>query len=470
MRLVSRLGCAIALIAAAVPARADPTLPGGGSIALGRLFTHTGASASLVANAPDSYFDLAHCACSQRGAAPASFVETTFAFELLLVPPAGVSAPADVWVGSGCDDPATRAANCHQIASSTIADLSMLPTQPPGATPEISVYDLMVPEPSVLACQFRELVSSEWVMADTNGGGAYNYVVQKPIATDALAPDLPSGFVATPDATSIEIAFTPAADTHDLAAYQAVCATVDGSPVSTAPPAPRYLTARNLCGESLDVPLVPSSIDTNLLGADAGNGGFEIPQGVAELDPAFLCGDQPDPTASSIRLAPLPTGKKLVVVLLAIDRAGNAAATYFLDELQAVPKQDLWQDLHQRGGRAEGGFCLVAETFGDDHPITHALRAFRADVLAPTPTGRAIARAYYALGTLARAWPPLAAALAIVIALVLGWPLVLVVLVWRYANRHAAWPRMRSPSTVPVGVGRQPRATRSSSSSFAVGR
>ena len=388
-----------------------------------------------------------------------------------------------MWVGAGCDDAATRAASCHQIASATIADLSMLPTQSPGALPEISIYDLMLPEPSQVACTFRELASSEWVLADTDGDGQYDYAAGMAIATDSLAPDLPSGFVATPGLSTIDIAFTPAADTHDLAGYQAVCATTEGAPASSSPAAPpRYVTARNLCGESLDVPLVPSSIDTGVPGEDAGNGGFEIPQSIYQLDPAYVCGDQPDPSATSIQLVNLPTGRVFVVALLAIDRAGNAAATAFLSELRTVPKDDFWQDLHDRGSDVDGGLCLVAETFGDDAAITGALRGLR-DELMTTPIGRATAGAYYAtfgrLGAVVHAWWPLGAIAALVLAplvlLSLGWPLVVILLVVRvararYAKRHAAWPRMRSPSTVPVAVGRQPRATRSSSSSFAVGR
>jgi hypothetical protein len=480
------VGC-IALVALASAARADTgMLPGGGAIQLARLFDHERGSAPLVvASSPTTYFNLAHCACSQPRAAPASFVERSFALELLLAPP-GIARAADVWVGVGCDDPATRATSCHQIASASIADLSTLPTQPPGALPEISIYDLMVPEPPFLACSFRELVSSEWVMVDTAGGGTYDYIASKAIATDALAPPLPTSFAATPGPTTIDIAFVPPADTSDIAAYQAVCATTDGNPATTGPPpAPRYMTARRLCGESLDVPLVPSDIATGLPPAavDAPLG-VSIPQGVAELDPTFLCGDQPDPTASTIRLGPLPTGRTFVVVLLAIDHAGNAAATYFLSPLATAPTDGLWQDLHDRGGSAEGGLCLVAETYGDDHPITRALRGFRDDTLARTPLGRAAMAAYYAtlgrLGAIVRRWWPLrvvaALALAPLVAFALLWHLltlpglVVLVLVARYAKRHAAWPSTRSPSTVPVGVGRQPRAMRSSSSSSAVGR
>src|SRR5947209_3498282 len=131
-----RLRDAIAatVVAGAAPAAsASPTLPGGATIAFGELRVH--------AASPAGYFNLAHCACSQNGAAGPGYAERTYAYQLLLQ--AGTTAvhrPLETWVGSGCDVAATRAAQCHQIASATIADLSTIPAA--GVAPDVPVYDV----------------------------------------------------------------------------------------------------------------------------------------------------------------------------------------------------------------------------------------------------------------------------------------------------------------------------------------
>jgi hypothetical protein len=91
--------------------------------------------------------------------------------------------------------------------------------------------------------------------------------------------------------------------------------------------AARYTTARRLCGESLDVPLVPSPVETEPMMVDA-DLAVAIPQGMAELDPAYLCAESTDPAATSLQLRGLTPGQPILVELLAIDRAGNPSATY----------------------------------------------------------------------------------------------------------------------------------------------
>jgi hypothetical protein len=304
-------------------AHAGPTLPGGATISFGALELPSGATTP-----PAHYFNFAHCACSQPGAAGADYIEGTFAYQLRLA--AGtmpVHRPLEIWVGTGCDDAATRASSCHQIASATIPDLSTIPAA--GVTPAVPVFDLMEPEPSAETCEFRALANGEWAMADADGDGTLDYFVGQPIATDAQAPPLPANFSAEPGPGSIDLAWTPPADLSNLATYQALCATVGGSPASTKPPpAAAYVTARNLCGEAQDVPLVPSPLEP-------GAPGLTPSQGLAELDPAFVCGQQLDPTATSMHLADLDGTGPFVVVVLAIDAAGNPAATYLYPAISA---------------------------------------------------------------------------------------------------------------------------------------
>ncbi len=384
------------MMVAARAASAAPTLPGGATIAFDQLLLHEDGNPQLAPPAgPDSaarYFNLAHCACSQPGAASAGYVEGTYAYRLLLQnATTPLHRPLEIWVGAQCDDAALRAAQCHRIDSATIADLSTIPAA--GVAPDVPVYDLMEPEPGALGCDMRALPSGEWAIADGDGDGVYDYFAGQPIATDALAPPLPTDFHVARGAGYFELSWTPPADPSDIASYQVLCALPDGTPASShVPPPPRYVTARLLCGEDLDVPLVPSALD---LGPIDANFDVALPQSIAELYPANICGDQPDPTATSLRVDGLPDGKPLVVLFLAIDRAGNAAATYLYPTLVAGTSSDVWQDLHQRGSTSDGGFCLISEAFGGDHPVTRVARRFRDDVLAPTALGRAVIAAYY---------------------------------------------------------------------------
>ncbi|MGE5183457.1 MAG: hypothetical protein ACM31C_15405 [Acidobacteriota bacterium] len=338
----------VAVVCTATAAHAGTTLPGGGTIAFGGLYLHEDGNPQLAPAAdPARYFNLAHCACSQLHASGPSFVERTFAYELSLAG-APVDRPLELWVGAACDDDAARAAGCHRVT--TIADLATLATP---ARPELGVWDVMEPEPAANVCDFRALASAEWAIADGDGDGVYDYFASAPVAADALAPPLPTGFVASPQRSSIDLAWTPPDDLSDIVAYQVFCATRGaGEPASTRPPpAPRYTTARALCGLSYDVPLHPSAIDTGFPPPDD----IVIPQGIAQLDPAFLCADVPDPTATGVTLEGLQTREPNMVMLVAVDAAGNASATYFTSYL-VMSSKDWWTDLGDRGDRVDGGF------------------------------------------------------------------------------------------------------------------
>jgi hypothetical protein len=328
---------AAALVALAPAARADATLPGGATITFGQLLVHEAGAAQLAPPSSDDaahqYFNLAHCACGQPNAAPASFLETTFAYQLLLhAGSAAVHRPLEVWTGLGCDDPATRAAQCHQIASATIDDLSTIPAS--GATPEVGVYDVMATGSGERLCKGVGS-AAQWAIADGDGDGVDDYFVSQPVVVDAQPPPLPTAFAARGGAGSIELTWTPPTDASDVAGYQVLCANLDGSPASLRPAlAPRYTTARQLCGESLDVPLVPSAVDTDAA-PDAAD--VQLPQTIGQLDPSIVCGEVADPAASSVRITGLPDHTPMLLVLVAYDAARNPAATYLYPALTTSP-------------------------------------------------------------------------------------------------------------------------------------
>jgi hypothetical protein len=434
-------------------ARADSSLPGGATIKFNRLFLHEDNSDTLVQpkKTPDSlwnYFNLAHCVCAQPAAAPDSFLEKTFAYELLLQgQTTPIHRPLEIWVGSECDNDVTRPVKCRRIDAAGIADIASIATTN-GVKPEVSVYDLMVPEAMPEGCEPRAITTGEWVIADGNGDNTYDYFLSQSIDTDSLAPPLPTDFTVEGAENAIQIKWTaPAGDVADVAYYQALCATDLGDPALTSPPAPRYMTARRLCDAALDVPLKPSDVNTTSLAGDGGldagvdadvdaaaddaGGSITLVDGLARLDPAFICGEQADKTATSMRIDGLQNGQAYTVVFLAIDKFGNAAGTYFTSKMTPKPVTDFWEDLHDQGSDVQGGFCLIADTYGDGSPLTRTLRAFRDDTLAHTAYGRWLIDVYYA--TLAKLGPVVQGHLALrVIAGILLLPLVALALAWHF--------------------------------------
>jgi hypothetical protein len=366
---------------------------------------------------PDSlweYFNYAHCVCSIPGNAQKSpYFETNFAYLILLDSASStIHQPLEIWTGTGCDNTVTRPQN--QIAGAGATDIAAISTV--GTAPNIPIWELMNPEPlptgQAPACQQRVLSANEWAIADTMASGTPDFFVPQPVDTDSLPPPLPTQFDASGAEGAIEISWTaPTGNVADIAYYQALCAKADGTAGRTdsGKPTQRYFTPRTLCGFPEDVTMTASDVTVPVTTADAGiglpdaaldDGGTPIPPtlpvGLQQLDPAFLCGENPTATATSMRLDSLTNGVPYTVVVLAIDKYGNAAGTYFTSTLTPQPVTDFWEDLHDKNDHIEGGFCLLATTYGDDNPLTGALRSFRDRTLASTGFGRFLTHAYYA--------------------------------------------------------------------------
>jgi hypothetical protein len=366
-----------------------------------------------------SYFNYAHCECSIPGRATVSpYYENTFAYLILLDSASSTThVPLTIWTGSSCDDIVSRPMLCHQVAGAGATDIASISTM--GTSPNIPIWELMnpapLPEGTAPSCPQQVLSANEWAIAATATGGTPDFFVAQPINTDSLPPPMPATFTANGAESAIEIAWSaPTGDVADIAYYQALCAKADGTAGRTdsSKPTARYVTARNLCGADEDITLTESHIDAPITG-DAGvpmdamfdaaldDGGTPIPvpnnlpDGLKHLDPNFLCGENATATATSMRLDNLTNGVPYTVVVLAIDKYGNAAGTYFSATLTPQPVTDFWEDLHDKNDHIEGGFCLLAGTYGDDNPLTTALRSFRDSTLAETAYGRWLTRAYY---------------------------------------------------------------------------
>ncbi|HSS00829.1 MAG TPA: MXAN_2562 family outer membrane beta-barrel protein, partial [Kofleriaceae bacterium] len=259
--------------------------------------------------------------------------------------------------------------------------------------------------------------------------GQTDFSLSTTIKVDSKPPDLPTAYRAFGGDESILISWTPPDSTTDVDAYQVLCARADtGEPGVSDPPDPRYQTAQSLCGMGPGLALGD--------GQPVANGGDpvalkDLPDELQALNPMFLCGDVQSSTATSIRVQGLENGVAYKVVFLTVDKFWNVRGTFFTSTVTPVPSTDFWEDIHNQGGKADGGLCLLAETYGDDSSLTGALRGFRDETLAQTALGRWLTGVYYdslgRLGGVVRgSW-----ALRVVAATVLA-PLVGVALLWHW--------------------------------------
>ncbi len=426
--LVLALLCSASVASADTDGTATAPLSDGTNLSFDHLYLHennTKANTQPIHD-PDSvyqYFNYAHCQCSIPGVAQKTpYYENVFSYLILLDSASStIHQPLQIWTGTGCDDTVTRPMNCHQVSGAGASDIAAISTV--GVAPDVPIWELMNPEPlaegAAPACMQRILSANEWAIADTAGAGTPDFFLAQSIATDSLPPPLPTNFKANGAENAIAISWTaPASNQTDIYAYQALCANAtDGSPaLATRSNDPRYYTARNLCGATIDgadialttsvitVPNTGSGSDGSDGSVDAGvdaaldDGGtpiVTIPDALRQLDPRYICGEVQSQTATSMRIDGLKNGVAYNVVVLAIDRSGNATGTVFDKSLTPQPVTDFWEDLHAKGDDIQGGFCLIADTYGDNNPLTTTLRSFR-DTTLDSAYGHWLSRAYYA--------------------------------------------------------------------------
>jgi hypothetical protein len=396
------------------------------------------------------YFNLAHCQCSQFNYSDPTatlgvpWFEGNFNPELQFQNPgAPISQPVEVWTGSSCDVDTSRPLMCHAVTSADIADAQAIATMGGLTTISVPLFDLIAPVPvnGARTCEGTAKSGSVWLLAKTTGGN-YDFFRSKSYDIDTQPPFSPTAYTVTGGEGAIQIDFTPSTNNpSDIAYYQALCATESNSAAFTTPPfKPRYQTGHTLCNAQANIalkqvildddgkgtlgdtstPTVDAGVDAeNFAGPDAGidapedagvdadvdasmepepdanMGGIDVDV-FGEQDAAFICGENPVPAATNLRITGLKNGTSYKVALLTIDKAGNASGVYFSHLITPQAVTDFWEDLHDNGSHVEGGFCLIAETYGDDNPLTNMLRRFRDDTLGGSGLGRALSRAYYA--------------------------------------------------------------------------
>ena len=459
------------VLAASGTTRAQ-TLPNGATLTFDKLYIHENGGAYQEPSDPDArryYFNLAHCVCSKANAG----METTFQYLLTLSQVTGKDLPAQLWVGTTCDMTPSRtppAATCRMIQA--IPDVDQIAKMETRL--EFSIYDVIAGVNNTAACPTDaasgEIDKALWLLIDTTGSGTPDYslvknVGQPPgdmaVGIDTAPPPPVTGFSAKPSDGGIALSWTlPTSRANDVYYYQALCAKADGTPVRTNPPQARYRTAGQLCGRPQDDPmLVPS--DPGVAADVDASAGAALPPGLATLDPAFICGETMSGAANGMSIDGLENGVPYNVVLLAADLHGNYSGTYFTTTITPKPATDFWEDLHDRGSKTEGGFCLLAETYGDGSGLTNTLRAFRDDTLGGSHVGRWLTDVYYATLAKLGAYVHGSVALRIVAGVVLA-PVVVFVLLWHWLTlpgvlglMAAAWWWRRRRRGVVSGWGRR---------------
>jgi hypothetical protein len=373
------------------------------------------------------YLNLAHCTCSKAEAGDEQFIN----YQVRLSPDTGTDRPGDVFVGGpSCQDDLLRPTQCRGI--NTIADIDQMVLRPDNL--QFTLFDAVNVNDTTGACRETEGDVSVWILVDSDANGSYDYTVKQVVGEtaqvkgpDTLPPPLPTEIEASSAESSIVLSWTPPTTRPaDIAFYQALCATGDAPALPSPSNKAQYQTVRSLCGLEQDIPLSESVITT---GDEDSMVTLEtLPPGLAELDPAFICG-QASATAAGMSIKGLENGVPYTIVLLTVDLYGNVSGTFLSETVTPEPATDFWEDLHDRGSDVEGGFCLLAETYGDGSGLTQTLRAFRDETLASTVFGRALIDAYY--GTLGKLGFIVHGSLAlkIVAAIVLA-PLVAIALLW----------------------------------------
>lgn len=414
-------------------------LPGNAGITFAELRIHEN-NASILERpkvTPDSewrYFNLAHCECAAPDAEiPADFVyhadEFSYLVKLTTSSNESINRPLNFLVGTDCTNENTRDQTCSGIPGG-LNNIDVLRGSS-NFSLNVPLFEFMVPK-GATKCDptMPPRDSTVWAIVDTNGDGKPDYYSPHQITTDIQPPALPAGIRAFATENGIQLSWDAPADTSDIYAYQALCARAsdDAPGKTTGRPGPRFDTSETVCRSKkfrqamvgLDVP-APSDEDRPVTLSEA----------LLSFNRDYLCQEDTSPTSTGFIINGLQNDEQYKVVLLVMDKFGNVNGTYFKTTVTPRPAIDLWEDLHDRGSSVEGGLCLLAETYGGDSGLTHALRAFRDETLRGSLLGRWLIDAYYAtlgeLGGLVHG----SLALRIVAAVVLA-PLVVLALAWHW--------------------------------------
>jgi hypothetical protein len=379
------------------------------------------------------YFNMAHCVCS---AEKPQLFSSTFAFELTMSTAVGTATQGQIWVGepgaeNACDLVDNRGPN-REVCSATDEIIDDLDNDLFGEEYVVEMPTHQLLKVAGETCAERNVGSTVWVLANAMGGtgGTLDYGSSYTYDIDTKAPPIPADIKVSAVEGTIDISWDiDVGDSGDIESFQALCLTADNKPVLSEAKFERdFDTPATVC-QSTAQPLVPSeAVTTGSNGPDV-DGVFP---GDLFTNDKYICAEAT--SGNGISISGLKNDNEYKVVVVVVDDSGNARA-FYLDKSQVpIPATDAWEDLNDVPGyEVEGGFCLIAKTYGDGGGPTQALRAFRDETLASTAFGRWLIAAYYdhtaGLGALVAE-----SAVARVIAAVVLLPAVALALAWHLVS------------------------------------
>ncbi len=339
-------------------------LPGGAVLGWPRVKIAPGFSPDAAITEPaDSeefrqHLNLAACTCSKVN----KDVDTDIYFELTLSNVTNENLPAEVLVGSECNNDDLFMTNCRVLDGRGVADIDTIPVMETFIS--ASLFDLINARPAQVDMPCNEANGGSafiWVAVDTDQNGDRDYFDSQGIDLDAFTdvvgydtkpPPLPDNIRATGGEGSIQLSWDiPTANATDLYAFQAFCTDASGNAVSEGA-TPLYSTTESICGIAMPQDLVATTVDS-----DEGTAVATAPTAFSNLDRTFICGTQESGTATSMTISGLENNQEYTVALVAVDFYGNPTGTFLNRTITPRPVIDLWEDIHDRGGKIEGGFC-----------------------------------------------------------------------------------------------------------------
>jgi hypothetical protein len=366
------------------------------------------------------YFNLAHCNCAaQTASSTPGPTPGAFTYHVRETAMSGVHFGADFWAGTSCENATNRTGGstptCIKL-SPTVQNIDgdLFPGGDDITFNLAQVVNGTITPPDGSFCQQLDNANNQvYLLADTAAGSTnYDFAQGQVVGnvgtptttvsgTDTKPPPGPANLTARTNENEIDLSWTPSSGNNtDVAYYQALCAAADGvtRALSSRTSNPQYVTTQATC-PPITTPPIELPVDVQL---DNGEAAATLVDGSAfqSLDASYICGETNSGTATSLQIKHLQNDVPYQVILVAVDLHGNFAALHFDHTITPHLVTDFWEDLHDNGSQTEGGLCLLAETYGNDSPLTRALRAFRDDTLGGSQAGRWLTRTYYA--TLAR--------------------------------------------------------------------
>ncbi len=312
------------------------------------------------------YLNMAHCRCSARANEDPprnAGNENGLRYLVTLTADTNTDKPAQLWVGTQCDDELQRPNKCRHIGD--IANIDNVITNTTRI--EVTLHDVMTGMDPLGTCDPIEGERQLWVLVDTTGAGTFDHVQGYSIGTtptvtriDTRAPNAPTNFIASSAEGAIRVEWKiDEATQTDVYGFQALCAKQDGTPALTTPSKPpQYTRVRDLCGieqESDTEAFVVT--ETAVKSTDTATAMF--PPTMMQLDSAFICGEKIEKTATGMLISGLENDVPYSVIIVTLDEYGNAVGSALVNTVTPKPAYDFWEDLHNRGSNVEGGFCLT---------------------------------------------------------------------------------------------------------------